>query len=40
MKKILIELVLNEMGLSDCIGDTVKQGITFLEKVKQYVVGA
>lgn len=35
-----IELVLNEMGLADCIGDTVKQGITFLEKVKQYVVGA
>lgn len=35
-----IELVLNEMGLRDCIGDTVKQGITFLEKVKQYVVGA
>lgn len=33
-----IELVLNEMGLRDCIGDTVKQSISFLERVKQFMI--
>lgn len=33
-----IELVLNEMGLRDCIGDIVTQSITFLEQVKQFLV--
>lgn len=33
-----IELVLNEMGLGECVGDIVNQSISFLEKVKTFML--
>lgn len=32
-----LELVLNEMGLTECIGNTLEESATFLQKVKGFI---
>lgn len=32
-----IELVLNEMGLTECIGNTLEESATFLQRVKGFI---